>query len=233
MDRAYFNWSSGKDSALALYRAMKSRRLAIQTLFTAVPAGGSVAMHEVGIDLLKRQAEAIGLPLTLFSFDPAWTPEEYSKAMGEQAERFKKQGISTALFGDLYLENLRRSRERACARAGLRAEFPLWNAAPQELMEEFLRLGFRAVVTCVDGSVLDEGFVGRVIDEAFLKELPHGADICGENGEYHSFVFDGPIFHRPVPVEVAGTYYRDYPAPVSAGAKRYWYAELIISGCTR
>jgi uncharacterized protein (TIGR00290 family) len=227
MRKAYLNWSSGKDSALALYRAVHSGRFSVETLFSAVNSDGEkISMHETGVDLLTKQAEAIGLPLTLFRFDPQWSREEYAAAMAAQIDKLKERGITAALFGDLYLEPLRKSREQQCEKAGIQAEFPLWNMGKDEVLAELLRLGFKAVVTCVDNQVLSDEWVGKIIDEEFIRALPADVDICGENGEYHSFVFDGPIFHYPVEFHIKGKYYREYPDGDARAAHRYWYLAL-------
>ncbi len=218
MEKAYFNWSSGKDSALALCRALASKEYDIQTLFTVARPDG-VSMHETGLPLLRRQAEATDIPLTVLLFDPDQS-EAYSQTMAAQMEQFRAQGITTALFGDIYLEELRQKREENCRQAGMQAAFPLWQVPQQELLAEFLRLGFRAVTTCVDGAVLGEDFVGRELDAAFFAALPEDVDPCGERGEYHSFVYDGPIFAHPVPFTRKGTYSRDF------SGVRYWYAAL-------
>ena len=184
-------------------------------------------MHEISIDLLRRQADAIGIPLSVLEYDLAAPEEEFRSAMNRQMERFKDQNIAAALFGDLYLEELRKRREDNCRLQGIRAEFPLWGMDTRELLYEFIKQGFKSIVTCVDGSVLDETFVGRIIDESFIHDLPPNADICGENGEYHSFVFDGPIFSKPVDFEIGRKYYRDYPKDDDISKQnRYWYLEL-------
>ena len=227
MEKAYFNWSSGKDSAFALYKALQSGMYDVQALFTILKKGDAkIAMHEIGLDLLKKQADSIGLPLTVLEFDVTAPLEEYQASMQMQLERFKAQQIYTALFGDLYLENLRNQRIENCRQQGIQAAFPLWNHKPQQLLQEFISLGFKSIVTCVDGSVLDESFVGRVIDESFINDLPECADPCGENGEYHSFVFDGPIFRKPVEFEIVGRYHRDYPNETNTMQNRYWYLEI-------
>ena len=151
MKKAYFNWSSGKDSAFALYKAMKSETYDVQNLFTIIKKQGSKsAMHEIGIDLLKQQANAIGIPLTVLEFDLAASPDEYEKSMKTQMEKFKGEQINTALFGDLYLQDLRNRRIEHCKQQGIQAEFPLWNSKPDELLREFISLGFKSIVTCVD-----------------------------------------------------------------------------------
>lgn len=226
-EKAYFNWSSGKDSALALYKSLRSERLSVRSLFTVLQRdSGKIAMHEVGTGLLRRQADAIGLPLTLLLADSKWTGEEYGLEMAGCMDRFKAQHITTALFGDLHLEPLRKERERKCNEAGMKAEFPLWGMSPKDALSEFIRLGFKAIVTCVDNTALPETFVGRAIDESFLAELPEGTDVCGENGEYHSFVFDGPIFRRPVSYRINGTYSRTFTDGKTNAVRRYTYLEL-------
>lgn len=228
MEKAYFNWSSGKDSAMALYYALRSGKYDIQTLFTTVKKDGArVAMHEIGIDLLRKQAQALGLPLTVLEYQLADDGESYRAAMARQIERLKSRNIRTALFGDLYLEELRKNREKHCRQSGIKAAFPLWGMDAKALLSEFVKLGFKSIVTCVNASALDERFAGRVIDEAFIRDLPPGVDICGENGEYHSFVFDGPIFSAPVPFEIGRKYCKAYPGKDGTRLDKYWYVELI------
>lgn len=184
-------------------------------------------MHEIGIDLLRKQAQALGLPLTVLEYQLADGGESYRAAMARQIERLKSRNIRTALFGDLYLEELRKSREKHCRQSGIKAAFPLWGMDAKALLSEFVKLGFKSIVTCVNASALDERFAGRVIDEAFIRDLPPGVDICGENGEYHSFVFDGPIFSAPVPFETGRKYCKAYPGKDGTQLDKYWYVELI------
>lgn len=226
MEKAYFNWSSGKDSALALYRAVTSGLYDVRALFSVVKTDRRLAMHEVGEALLRRQADAIGIPFHPFHIDTSWTDAEYAACMSKAVGRFKAQGIATALFGDLYLDGLRRRREANCRRDGIRAEFPLWHVEPMDAVNEFIRLGFKAVITCVDCSVLDESFVGRTINEGFISDLPAGVDVCGERGEYHSFVYDGPIFCRPVDFKVKGKYSREFEGNAAGGVAKYCYLDL-------
>lgn len=226
MEKAYFNWSSGKDSALALHRAVASRLYDVRALFSVVKRDGRLAMHEVGEALLRRQADAIGIPFHPFYIDTSWTDAEYAANMSKAVGRFREQGIATALFGDLYLDGLRRQREAGCGINGVKAAFPLWHVAPQDAVNEFISLGFKAVVTCVDCSVLDESFVGRIIDDGFISALPASVDACGERGEYHSFVYDGPIFSRPVYFKVNGSYCREYASNGADGVAKYCYLDL-------
>ena len=227
MKKAYFNWSGGKDSALALYRALRDGEFSVEALFSVLKCDGQkVAMHETGIGLLKSQADAIGIPLVPFYFNPDCSDETYRKAMLESMYRFRERGIATALFGDLHLDSLRKARERKCREAGMQAVFPLWGMSPENVLAEFVQSGFRAIVTCVDNSVLPEDFVGKVIDESFLSELPEGVDVCGENGEYHSFVFDGPIFRHPVGFRIKEKYSKTFSDTRTGASQRYTYLEL-------
>lgn len=226
MEKAYFNWSSGKDSALALYRAVMSGLYDVRALFSVVKTDGRLAMHEVGEALLRRQADAIGIPFHPFHIDTSWTDAEYAACMSKAVGRFKAQGIATALFGDLYLDGLRRWRKANCRQDGIRAEFPLWHVEPMDAVNEFIRLGFKAVITCVDSSVFDESFVGRTINEGFISDLPAGMDACGEQGEYHSFVYDGPLFRRPVDFKVKGRYCREFEGNAAGGVAKYCNLDL-------
>ena len=169
---------------------------------------------------------SVGIPFCPFYIDTAWTDAEYAANMSKAVGRFREQGIATALFGDIYLDDLRRQREAGCGINGVKAAFPLWQVVPQDAVNEFISLGFKAVVTCVDCSVLDESFVGRVIDDGFISALPADVDVCGERGEYHSFVYDGPIFHRPVDFKVKGRYCREYASNGAGGVSKYCYLDL-------
>jgi uncharacterized protein (TIGR00290 family) len=227
MKKAYLNWSTCKDSNLALYRVQQADSYTVEALFSVVMADNAqIAMHEIGTVLLKKQAAAIGIPLTIFNFDPKWSKKEYGVAINQPLEKFKAAGIATALFGDLYLQDLRKKREENCLKAGIKADFPLWNIPSKKIVREFVDLGFKAIVTCIDNAVLPEEFLGRLIDDDFINDLPDQVDCCGENGEYHSFVFDGPTFSKPVDFTVTSKYFRDYPDSNSAHPHRYWYLNL-------
>lgn len=226
--KAYFNWSGGKDSALALDRELQSGEYDVSLLFSTARKGDArLAMHETGVALLKRQAASTGLPLVVWEWDVSSSVEAYRAAMGRQVARFKEMGIETALFGDLYLEELRADRERHCAASGIEAAFPLWGMGAERVMEAFVAAGFKAVVTCVDSSLLGTEYLGREIDEGFLRDLPSGVDLCGERGEYHSFVFDGPIFQSPVPFQMVERGCGGSTDPAGIGAGRYRHCELV------
>lgn len=194
------SWSGGKDSALALRELQRSAQCEVVALLTTVTVGyDRISMHGVRRELLHQQAEALGLPLREVLIAPKAVNVEYEARMGKAFEAFRREGIRHVAFGDIFLEDLKRYREQLLARFDLECVFPLWQRGTRELIETFRTLGFRAVTCCVDPRVLDESFVGRELDESFLRDLPPGVDPCGENGEFHSFVFNGPNFTHPVP----------------------------------
>ena len=161
--KAYFNWSSGKDSALALYRALN--RFDIKALLTVIDSTNNrIPMHGTNLDLLKAQSQSIGIPLVTCDINTEYSEDKYKISLQEIIDKFKSQEISTALFGDIHLLELKIGREEKCRQAGLKTDFPLWNNSPQELLHEFIDSGFKAIITCIDGSVLDKTFVGRMID---------------------------------------------------------------------
>jgi uncharacterized protein (TIGR00290 family) len=155
-------------------------------------------MHGVRRVLLERQAESLGLALVRVDIPPDCPDQVYESRMQEVLERFQRSGVEAVAFGDLFLEEIRRYREANLARIGMRGVFPLWGRNSQELMQDFLALGFRGVVVCVDTQQIPASFAGRMIDDAFLRDLPPDVDPCGENGEFHTFVFDGPLFKEPI-----------------------------------
>jgi uncharacterized protein (TIGR00290 family) len=208
---ALFNWSGGKDSALCLHRVRQSGAFGIDCLLTSVnEAYGRVSQHGVRIDLLERQAASIGLPLHKLVLPAALTMGRYDALMRETLSRFRERGVTTSVFGDIFLEELRAYREARLAEAGFAGAFPLWKADTRALGREFIDLGFRAVVACVDEKHLDASFAGREFDRAFLDALPAGVDPCGEHGEFHTFVYDGPLFRAPIRVARGEVVYRTY-----------------------
>jgi uncharacterized protein (TIGR00290 family) len=211
--KAFMNWSGGKDSAFSLYK-IKDKRPAIGALVTTMNARTQrVTMHGVRRSLLEKQAEAAGLPLVQVDIGDEPGIKTYEDAIHESNERLKREGYTHVVSGDLFLEDLRAYKEGLYQRDGLEMLFPIWKMDSKLLLEEFLNAGFRAVVICVNGKVLDQSFCGRELDRSFIEDLPEGVDPCGENGEYHSFVFDGPIFSEPIEFEKGGITFRKFPAP--------------------
>ncbi|TFZ68991.1 diphthine--ammonia ligase [Hymenobacter sp. UV11] len=231
------SWSGGKDSALALYHARHDPRYQVAHLLTSVNAHYErVSMHGVRVALLEAQATRIGLPLTQLRLPEMPAMAEYDQAQQATLGSLRARGVEAAFYGDIFLEDLRAYREQQLARAGLRGEFPLWQRPGAELLREFLDLGFRAIIVCVNERWLDASFCGRLLDADFLRDLPPGVDPCGENGEYHSFVFDAPYFSAPISFTKGELVRRTYaPAAGSAApagaddpfATGFWYQDLL------
>lgn len=212
--KAYLNWSGGKDSALALYHAQQDPALEVAALFTSVNAAHNrVSMHGVRRQLLQLQAQSIGLPLYTAELPEMPGMSDYERIMEQCVVGLQSKGFQTAIFGDIFLEDLKRYREEQLARVSLPCVFPIWKKDSRQLVRQFIDLGFKAVLVCVNSQYLDSSFCGRMIDDALLNDLPANVDPCGENGEYHSFVFDGPLFNIPIPFTKGEVVYREYAAP--------------------
>lgn len=217
MTRAYMNWSGGKDSSLCLHRVLEEGVYKVQTLLTSVNAfHNRISMHGVRRELLEAQAASIGIPLQTLELGEQPDMKEYEQATMEKVAALKKQGCTHALFGDIFLEDLRRYREEKLQSQDVHCVFPLWKISTAELMREFLEKGFKAIIVCVNSRFLDQSYCGRLIDESFVRDLPENVDPCGENGEYHSFVFEGPVFKAPIPFQKGEIVYREYKAPANA-----------------
>jgi len=198
-ERILFCWSGGKDSAMALHVLLHQKDVCVSGLLTTVTEGFErISMHGVRRELLQRQAESIGLPLQEVRIPPQCVNPIYEARMEDAMRDAQRQGIRRIAFGDIFLEDLRAYREKNLAKIGMEAIFPIWKRDTRELARSFVKLGFRALTVCVDPRVLDRSFAGRELDESFFRDLPAVADPCGENGEFHTFVYDGPIFRRPV-----------------------------------
>ncbi|GAB3173103.1 Dph6-related ATP pyrophosphatase [Telluribacter humicola] len=211
MKSALFNWSGGKDSALALNQVLNGKEYSVECLLTSVNEHyDRVSMHGVRIELLEAQARSIGIPLRKLLLPEMPTMEVYNKVVGETLSELKFRGIDYSIYGDIFLKDLRSYREEQMAQVPMKAVFPIWVRDTRELLETFISEGFQAVIVCVNEKYLDASFAGRLLDQSFLDDLPAGVDPCGENGEYHSFVFDGPIFKQPVPFRLGEVVYRNY-----------------------
>jgi uncharacterized protein (TIGR00290 family) len=207
---ALISWSSGKDAAYALYEVTRTRVVKpVGLLTTVTDAFHRVSMHGVREELLSRQAEALDLPLTIVRIPYPCPNEVYERAMRQALEGVRSDGVRHVVFGDLFLEDVRRYREARMAEVGMECVFPLWHRPTNELAREMLRTGLRARLVCVDPRSLARSFAGRAFDERFLADLPPGVDPCGERGEFHTFVTDSPRFHSPIAVRVGEIVDRD------------------------
>lgn len=207
---AILSWSTGKDAAFALHRIRQEGSYDVVALVTSVvDRTGRVATHDIRGELLTRQAASVGLPLTRVALPRSPSNVEYEKAMGTALRKFRARGIRHVVFGDLFLEDIRRYRERELAELSMECVFPLWGQNTQRLAREMLRSGLQARVVSVDTRRLPASRASRPFDERWIAELPPGVDPCGENGEFHTFVTAGPMLRRPVPIRVESVSVRD------------------------
>jgi uncharacterized protein (TIGR00290 family) len=240
--KSFFNWSGGKDSSLALYHALNDPDYSVERLLTNVNNQyRRISMHGVRVELLEQQATAIGIPLQKLVLPDQPSMAEYEEQMMQTMRQLQEERFTHSLFGDIFLEDLKTYREIQLAKVQMRAVFPLWKRDTMELIHEFIDLGFKTIVVCVKAEMLDESFAGRIIDKDFLKDLPVNVDPCGENGEFHTFVFDGPIFKRPVFFKIGEKVFREYKAPANEKDKcltnqpseplsmGFWFCDLCLN----
>ena len=218
-DKILFSWSGGKDSALALHGIKSADDFEIAALCTTITADyDRISMHGVRQSLLEKQAESIGIPLEKISISKKSSNEEYEENMKAVLLRYKEEGVTAVAFGDIFLEDLKKYRENNLSRVGMKGIFPLWKQNSYLLAKKFIGLKFKAIITCVDGKQLDGRFCGREYDNVFLSELPKNVDPCGENGEFHSFVYAGPIFKNEVSFTKGEVVVRD---------KQFYFCDLL------
>ncbi|MCP5493321.1 MAG: diphthine--ammonia ligase [Leptospiraceae bacterium] len=227
--KTYFNWSSGKDSALALHYLLQDQNYQIKHLVTSVNTHHNrVSMHGVRRELLVSQIESIGIPFSTIELPEEPDMEIYQKKMDDCVSLLKAKGFEHTAFGDIFLEDLRKYREDKLSKYNIKAHFPLWKRDTNELINEFIDLGFQAIVVCVQSNLLGSSFVGRMIDKDFIKELPKNVDPCGENGEFHTFCFDGPIFQSPIPFVIGEKVYKEYKDPKNEkNGIGFWFCDLL------
>jgi uncharacterized protein (TIGR00290 family) len=219
VERVNLSWSGGKDSALAFRELSHDPHYEIRSLLTTITEGyDRISMHGVRISLLDQQAKALAMPLVKVAIPQSANNEQYESRMREALARERANGVTTVAFGDIFLEDIRRYREEKLSQVGMKAVFPIWKRDTRELALEFINAGFRAILTCVDSKQLDSSFVGRTFDRSLLRDLPSKVDPCGENGEFHTFVYAGPIFGQPIPVRKGEIVLRE---------NRFYYCDLL------
>ena len=204
---------------MALHELKRNAGYEIVALLTTITEDyDRISMHGVRRELLEAQAVSLGIRLEKVLISTQSSNEDYESRMRAALEQYKAKGVSSVAFGDIFLEELRRYREDNLAKIGMKGIFPLWKRRTSDLARDFIHAGFRAVITCVDSEALDKRFAGREFDKAFLSELPSGIDPCGENGEFHSFVYDGPVFKN---------WLRHTRGEMVLRDQRFWYLDLV------
>ena len=208
--KAWLAWSTGKDSAWALHTLRQRSEFDVVALLTTVnQTHARVAMHAVREALLEIQARAAGLPLITVPIPSPCSNEVYEAAMADAMQRAQEEGVTHVAFGDLFLEDIRRYREERLAACNISPVFPIWRRDTQSLAEEMLAAGLRAIITCVDPTRLSREFAGKIWDESLVRELTPGVDPCGENGEFHTFAFAGPMFSQSICIQPGEIVERD------------------------
>ena len=227
MAKAIFNWSGGKDSALALYKIQIEKKIEVSSLLTTLNKKNKrVSGHGIRESMLDLQSKNMSIPINKIFLPDDVSNEAYEKMMKEYWEKKKNEGINYCISGDIFLEDVKEYREKQLSMMDIQSVFPLWKMNSNDVLKEFIDLGFKSIVVCINEKYLDSSFVGRIIDADFVADLPPNIDPCGENGEYHSFVFDGPIFKKPVDFKVNDKIYifKEYKEHNYSGG--FWNIEL-------
>ncbi len=210
-DKIILAWSGGKDCAVALIKLQQAYRYEVSHLMTTVNTEtGRIISHDTPLELIAAQADALGIPLHPVEMPPTPTNQEYEEALEAAFYQLRQTGVyNHVAYGDLFLEDVREYRDAHLHRVGMKSMYPLWGRDTRGLAQEFIELGFKALTVSVDLTRMNQSFVGRDFDANFLRDLPPHVDPCGENGEFHTFVYDGPIFKTPISFEVHDLYQRD------------------------
>jgi len=231
-----FNWSGGKDSTLALHYALQDKSIEIKYLVTTVTEKyNRVSMHGVRESLLILQANSIGIPLYQIRLPEMPDMKTYDDVIKIHMAKFKSEGITHSIFGDIFLEDLRKYREDKLAEVGMKALFPLWNINTNDIIEYFLKLNYKTIIVCCQQNL--KGFCGKIIDKELIHSLPPDVDPCGENGEFHTFAFDGPLFKNKISFTTGELVFKTYNNPINghqdddlsnskSGTLGFWYIDL-------
>jgi uncharacterized protein (TIGR00290 family) len=228
MKRAFVGWSGGKDCTLALHKIIGEGICEPAYLLTTLSAETKrVSMHGVRRELITRQEFSLGIRGRKVYLPADTSHETYNRYMHHECLLMKQRGIGYGVFGDIFLEDLKRYREEKLAEAGIEGVFPLWQTASRKVYEEFTGLGYKAIIICVDEQKMGREFLGRTLDEQLLAELPAGVDPCGENGEFHTFAYEGPLFRQPIQFSTGETVYKTYDSPQGGGKAGFYFLDLV------
>lgn len=228
--KAVFNWSGGKDSALALHKVLKEGEYEVVSLLTTVNRDSRRStMHAIPESLLHKQADSLGIPIYIVDLTPRGDMDDYEDAMLKAVRHFKCLGISDFIFGDIFLHDVKSYREKQLQPYGINVIEPLWGKGSEEIMADFLASGLQTILVTTMADKLDQSFISRHIDKTFISDLPSDIDVCGENGEYHTFCYNGDIFSYPVPYNLGIPEKRTYTFTLDDGSQKdysYWFANL-------
>jgi len=235
MKSCIFNWSGGKDSSLALYHCLREPDIDIKHLVTTInDAADRISMHGVRTELLIKQAESIGIPLYQIRLPEMPGMSEYDEVMRYHLSKFRAEGITHSIFGDIFLEDLKAYRDARLAEIGMTGIYPLWKRDTHEVINKFMNLGFGTVIACTQAHL--GHLAGQEITPELIASLPYDVDVCGENGEFHTFTFKGPIFSKPINYKIGEKIFKEYIAPKSTGdscsstsdeINGFWYCDLL------
>ncbi|MCH7415631.1 diphthine--ammonia ligase [Belliella sp. R4-6] len=224
------SWSGGKDSAFALWKLMNDPRYEVVRLHTTFgEESRRVGMHGIQESLIEKQAESIGMDLDKIYYPASGDNKEYETAINSYLDTLKTEGIETIAYGDIYLEDLKAYREQQLSKRDFKAIFPLWKKDTAQTARDFIAAGFQTLICAADADLIEEKWVGSIFNLEFLKNLPYKIDPCGENGEFHTFCYDGPIFQHPIAVSKKQTISKSYHFKTDEGKeieKKFWFAEL-------
>jgi len=231
--KAIFCWSGGKDSAYCLHKVLSDSDYEVKYLLTTVnDEFKRISMHGVREELLDVQAASVGIPLLKVKVREG-SNSEYEKKMEEVLLKGKSEGIEYVIFGDIFLEDLRKYREENLSKVGMRAVFPIWNLNTAEMIRDFINKKFRTVICCTNDAYLGSDWAGTEIDDSFLSKLPSDVDPCGENGEYHTFCFEGPLFKQKIKFEIGEKVFRPLEVKTTDKDHRlrqttgFWFCDLL------
>ena len=221
MNKAVIAWSGGKDSVLALHEIKNT--IQIEALITTVTEDDRISMHGINKELVLQQARSIGYPVAEVQIPQNCSNDQYEVRMTEVLQKYRESGVDSIIFGDLFLEDIRSYRENFLKRIGMNGIFPLWKKDTTALAKNFIDSGFRAIIICVDTQTLRKELAGREFNYELLSDLPQNVDPCGENGEFHTFVFDGPIFQKPIKIQRGQKFLQ---------RNRFFYCDLLSDQST-
>lgn len=228
--KSIFNWSGGKDSALALYKILQDSEYEIVSLLTTVNSESKRStMHGIPMPLLEKQARSIGLPLYVVDLTPKGNMDDYAEAMKKAVLHFKEMGITHFIFGDIFLHDVRSYREKQLTPYGIEVVEPLWNKTSEQIMEDFLSSGLQTIIVTITEGTISNEFIGKTISRELIESFPDTIDICGENGEYHTFCYAGGMFCTPVDFTLGTPIRQSYPVKLEDGTTKeytYWFANL-------